>query len=294
MHAGARVASLLITLSLIGGAQLAAPIAASANARANPKVAAEVPAAIKKKGTLTVATDASFAPMEFITPHGHTVVGTDVDLARALASVMGLRVKIVNVMFDTIIPGLASHKYDLGMSSFTDTKARERVVDFVTYYSAGTSFFVKAHGGPTIQTLADLCGHRVAVEKSTTQQADATAEDKKCTAAGKPGVTVSSFQDQQGADRALSSGQTEVGMADSPVAGYVVTQSRGLFKLSGKPYGTAPYGIAIAKHNGIAKPICDALKVLIKNGNYLAILSKWGTQAGAITHPKINGATSAQ
>lgn len=116
---------------------------ASANARANPKVAAEVPAAVKKKGTLIVATDASFAPNEFIAPSGHAIVGMDVDLARALANVMGLRVRIVNAMFDRIIPSLASHKYDLGMSSFTDTKARERVVDFVTYYSAGTSFFVK-------------------------------------------------------------------------------------------------------------------------------------------------------
>ena len=46
--------------------------------------------------------------------------------------------------FDSIIPGLSSHKYDLGMSSFTDTKEREKTVDFVTYFSAGTSFYVKA------------------------------------------------------------------------------------------------------------------------------------------------------
>ena len=55
---------------------------------------------------------------------GHTVVGMDADLAKALGQVLGLKVNVVNATFDTIIPGLASGKYDLGMSSFTDTKER--------------------------------------------------------------------------------------------------------------------------------------------------------------------------
>ncbi len=45
----------------------------------------------------------------------------------------------MKVSFDGIIAGLASGKYDLSLSSFTDTKAREKQVDFVTYYSDGTS-----------------------------------------------------------------------------------------------------------------------------------------------------------
>ena len=72
------------------------------------------------------------------------------------------------------------------MSSFTDTKEREKTVDFVTYFSAGTSFYVKAQGGPTITSLADLCGKTVAVEKGTTQADDATAQNAKCKTAGKP------------------------------------------------------------------------------------------------------------
>ena len=81
-------------------------------------------------------------------------------------------------------------------------------------------------------------------------------------------------------------------MADSPVAAYIVKQSNGQFKISGKSYGTAPYGIAIPKGNGMAKPILAALKVLMSNGTYMSVLTKWGIQAGAITNPKINGATS--
>ena len=81
-------------------------------------------------------------------------------------------------------------------------------------------------------------------------------------------------------------------MADSPVAAYQVKQSHGTFKVSGKPYGTAPYGIALPKNSGLAKSFQAALKVLIKNGTYTKILTKWGIQQGAIPSPTINGATS--
>lgn len=266
--------------------------ATSSTAAENSKIAAEVPETIKSKGTLTVAADATYAPNEFIGADGQTVEGMSPDLGHALAAVMGLKVKVVNASFDTIIPGLESGKYDLGISSFTDTKEREKVVDFVTYFSAGTSFYVKAQGGPTINTLADLCGHKVAVERGTTQADDATAQSAKCKKAGKPAVAVLVFPDQNAANLALSSGRGQVGMADSPVAAYIVKKSSGQFKLSGKSYGTAPYGIAIPKGNGMAQPILDALKELMSNGTYMSILTKWGIQAGAITNPTINGATS--
>jgi polar amino acid transport system substrate-binding protein len=255
---------------------------------ANSTIAGQVPQAVKSKGTLTVAADATYAPNEFIGGNGKTVVGMDADLANALAGVLGLKAKVVNANFDGIIPGLATKKYDLGMSSFTDTKEREKTVDFVTYFSAGTSFYVKASGGPAINGLADLCGHKVAVEKGTTQQADAEKQAKKCGG----NTTVSVFPDQNGANLALSSGRADVGMADSPVAAYQVKKSNGQFKLSGQPYGTAPYGIAIPKGDGMAKPIQAAMKQLMADGKYMTILKKWGVQAGAISNPLINGATS--
>jgi polar amino acid transport system substrate-binding protein len=256
------------------------------------KVAALVPAVIKSSGTLSVAADASYAPNEFVGSNGKTVEGMDADLAKALASVMGLKAAVKNQTFDSIIPGLAAKKYDLGMSSFTDTKARQKVVDFVTYFSAGTSFYTKAQGGPTVNGLADLCGLKVAVEKGTTQQADATAQSKKCTAAGKKPVTVSVFPDQNGANLAISSGRAQVGMADSPVADYQVKQSNGQFKLTGTPYGTAPYGIAMNKQSGLDRAVLAGIKTLMSDGDYKTILNRWGIESGAISNPVINGATS--
>jgi polar amino acid transport system substrate-binding protein len=241
--------------------------------------------------TLVVATDATYAPNEFVSSNGKTIIGMDPDLAKAIGRVLGDKVNVVNASFDAIIPGLKSGKYSLGMSSFTDTKAREKVVDFVTYFSAGTSFYVKK-GGPTINSLADLCGHSVGVERGTTQADDATAQDGKCKKAGKKGVTVKVYPDQNSANLAIASGREEVGMADSPVAAYIVKKSNGKFQLSGKSYNTAPYGIAIPKGNGMAKPILAAMKKLIANGVYINILKKWGIQRGAITKPVINGAIS--
>ena len=101
-----------------------------------------------RAATLTVAADATYAPDEFIAPDGKTVIGMDADMAKAIAELMGLQGEVQNIPFDSIIPGLAAGKYNLGMSSFTDTKDREKTVDFVTYASAGTSFYVARERRP--------------------------------------------------------------------------------------------------------------------------------------------------
>jgi polar amino acid transport system substrate-binding protein len=265
------------------------------NVPVDKEVAGELPSSVKSKGTLTVAADATYAPNEFIASNGSTVIGMDADLAKALAQAMGLKADVKNVTFDSILPGLAANKYDLGMSSFTITKEREKTVDFVSYATAGTSFFVKAQGGPDVQSLADLCGHQVAAERGTTQQADATAQDKKCKAAGKPGVSVSVFPDENGVNLALSSGRADVGMADSPPAAYAVEQSDGQLKITGSQYGVAAYGIAMPKNGGLAEPVRDALKDVMKDGTYQRIFSYWGlVKEGAggcpctISNPQIN------
>ncbi|HUE25526.1 MAG TPA: ABC transporter substrate-binding protein [Solirubrobacteraceae bacterium] len=257
-------------------------------------VAALVPASIESKGTLTVAADASYAPNEFIGSDGHTVVGMDADLSKALGALMGLKVSVVNATFDTIIPGLSAGKYDMGASSFTDTKAREKVVVFVDYFEAGTSFFTKSSGGTSVTGLAQLCGKTVSVESGTTEETDAKGQSATCAKAGKPKVNVLVFPTQTAANLALSSGRAQISMADSPVAAYQVKQSNGTFKLVGQPYGTAPYGLALPKTSGLAPAVLAALKELMANGTYTSILTKWGIQSGAIpaSAVKINGATS--
>jgi polar amino acid transport system substrate-binding protein len=264
----------------------------SASAGTDPK--SLVPGDVKAKGTLTVASDASYAPNEFFDTDGKTIIGMDADLAKALGTELGLNVTVQNVTFDSIIGGLAAGRYDLGMSSFTDTKEREKTVDFVTYFTAGSSLMVKT-GNPEGLKPNDvsLCGKTLAVEKGTIQESDdVPADTKTCTTAGKPAVKGLAFDDQNGANLALSSGRADGVLADSPVAAYAAKQSGGKFVLSGGPYGTAPYGIAIPKNNGMANAVLAALRALIANGQYTQILTKWGIQDGAVTTPVINGATS--
>jgi polar amino acid transport system substrate-binding protein len=269
--------------------------APNVNVPVDKQVAAQVPSSVKSSGTLSVAADATYAPNEFIATDGSTVIGMDADLAKAIAQVMGVQADVKNVTFDSIIPGLAAKKYDLGMSSFTITKEREKTVDFVSYAIAGTSFYVSADGGPNVASLADLCGQKVAAERGTTQAADATAQNKKCTGAGDPGVTVQVYPDQNGVNLALSSGRADVAMADSPPAAYAVEQSDGQFTLTGKQYGTALYGIAMPKNSGLAKPVQGALKAVMADGAYDRIFSYWGLVKNGpsgcpctITNPEIN------
>jgi polar amino acid transport system substrate-binding protein len=262
------------------------------NLQPDQSIVAQLPSDVKSSGELTVAADATYPPDEFIASDGKTVIGMDADLAKAIAQLMGLEPVVQNVTFDSIIPGLAANKYDLGMSSFTDTKDREKVVDFVTYLTAGSSIYVKADGDFNPTSLDALCGHTVAAEKGTTQQEDVTTQDQKCKAEGKPGVTGEILPDQNGVNLALSSGRADAAMADSPVAAYIVEKSNGQFKVSGGPFPPEPYGIAIPKNSGLTEPVRDAVQTLMDNGTYTKILNYWSLQDGAIDTAAINAAVS--
>ena len=113
--------------------------------------------------------------------------------------------------------------------------------------------------------------------------------------AGKPAVNVLVFPTQTAANLALSSGRAQVSMADSPVAAYQVKQSHGAFKLVGDDVRHGAVRPRDPEEQRAAPRRCwPALKVLMKNGTYMSILTKWGIQSGAIpaSEVKINGATS--
>ncbi|HET9088733.1 MAG TPA: ABC transporter substrate-binding protein, partial [Acidimicrobiales bacterium] len=281
---------------VVAGTSVALACCASAPALAAPggvpSVEKLVPKAIKAKGVLTVASDATYAPDEFV--QNGKVVGMDADLVNALAKVMGLRATIQNVTFDNIIPGMAAGHYMLGASSFTDTKAREKKVDFVDYANVGESFYTLASGGKKIGGIADICGLTVAVEQGTTEESDAKAQSGKCTKAHKKAVNVSVYPNQNLANEAVASGHAQVGFADTPVAAYQVKQSHGKFKLVGAAYAPSPYGLAVAKSTKLTKAVRAALLYLVKKGTYASIFKKWGVSSIAIkaSGVKINGATS--
>jgi polar amino acid transport system substrate-binding protein len=266
-----------------GGALTATP---GINLPTDPNLAKNAADNVVNSGELSIASDATYPPMEFFAADNNTtVIGADADISKALGQTLGLTPKIQNTPFDSILPGLTAGKYDLGISSFTDTLDRQKTNDFVTYAQAGTSFYASTSSNLNPSTLADLCGHSVAVEKGTTQQEDAQGQAGKCQ------VDVQVYPDQNGANLAISSGRAELGMADSPVSAYIVEQSNGQFKL-GKAYGVAPYGIALKKGNRLASPVLEAVQSLYDDGTMQKIFDYWHLPDAAISNPQINGATS--
>jgi polar amino acid transport system substrate-binding protein len=268
------------------------PTAVVPAARQSASLAASVPTAIRNKGTVTIAADATYAPDEFIGPDGHTIVGFDADLAKAVGQVLGLHTQMVNATFATIIPALQSGTYDLSFSSFTDSKDREKVVDMVDYFRSGEAFYVSSGSSVHVNGLSSLCGHTVAVETGTFEESDAKSQATACTQAGKRTVKVLSFSDQNQANLAVSSGRADVGFLDSQVATYAVSVSGGQFKNSGQAFSVAPYGLAIPKGTGMTQPVLGAVNELMHDGIYGKILAKWGIQVGSISTAVVNGATS--
>jgi polar amino acid transport system substrate-binding protein len=286
------------TSSGTGGSPSATPTGAFGVTK-DATIAAELPAAAVAKGTLVVATDASYAPDEFIGPDNKTIVGMDIDLANAIAGVLGLKFNYVNAKFDTIITGVLGGRYDLSLSSFTDNLDREKTVDFVTYFQAGEAIFVAADSKANFTSLDQLCGKPVSVESGTTELDDINAQNPKCKAEGKPEIIKHVFPDQNATNLDLISGHAVASLADSQVAAYQVKVTNGKVKVLTNYVAPAPYGIVLPRPAGSAKgsgaldkAILDALKKLIADGIYKQILDKWGVAAGAITTPTINGATS--
>jgi polar amino acid transport system substrate-binding protein len=286
-------------LAACGGSSGSSSPASSAAAGPTTQatIAAEVPAAIKAAAPLQVATDASYAPNEFVDPNSGDLVGWDVELAKDVCAVLGVACTINNVTFSDIIPALLENpaKYQMSFSSFTPTSDREaKGIDFITYYQAGEAWLVKA-GGASISSAADMCGHTVAVESGTTEESDAwgymgmdpggakkPGDTDHCTSAGKTDITVLSFGTQTQANAALLSGRADFGWADQPVADYQVKLESGKLKIGGTACSVSPYGVAMVKSTGLEQAVSDAIKYLIDNGFYTKVLNTWGVADGAI------------
>lgn len=279
------IGSLVLASSVVAGG-------ASLKGTNNAYDAKFVPSSFKGK-TLQVATDAANAPDESMS--GTTMVGFDVDLMKAIATTLGITINENNVTFDNIIAGIKSGRYQVGNSSFTDTKAREKQVNFVDYFQAGEGVFAKANSKVVFEGFKSFCGLKVAVETGTVEQTDATNAATSCSSSKK--LDVVSFPTQTDANAAVRSGRANVGFVDSQIAGYIVATPKGVFKLLGSTVNVALYGIATPKTTagaGLTMAIQAAIKTLIASGTYHAILAKYGVTAGALSSSKIvlNGALS--
>jgi polar amino acid transport system substrate-binding protein len=242
------------------------------------------PSDLKTKGVLTIGTNMPYPPMESYTGANLNVpTGADIDLGTAIAGKMGLKVTFVNIPnFDTIIPGLQSHHYDIIMSSMGVTPDRAKSLDFVPYMLAGQSIVV-ARGNPKhINSLADLSGKTAGVQAATTEQASLDMENTKLKAAGKPLITVQTYKQDSDALAQLSLGRVDAYLTDFPVAAYYVSKRHNQLQLGGKQFSMQTYGIAIRKGDKpILTAVSKAFKLVQASGEYLTILKRYNLQQGA-------------
>lgn len=260
----------------------------SSSGAVNDELAAKVPAKIKDKGTITIGVDASYAPNEFLDTDGKTVKGFDVDLFNAVAGQFGLKTEWVPANFDSIIVGVQSGKYDVGVSSFTINDKRKEQVNMVSYFSAGTQW-AAAKGNPKNVDPQKPCGLKVAVQKGTVQEEeDLPPKVSACKGEGKP-ITVLPFTGQDQATAAVATGKADAMLADSPIVAYAVKQSGGKIEAVGDIYDAAPYGYVLPKtETDWANAIVEALKALDQSGEYKKALSNYGVEAGAISDFALN------
>ena len=253
------------------------------------EIAATLPESIRNSGKLVVGVNIPYAPNEFKDADGK-IVGFDVDLVNAVAATLGLTADYREADFAKIIPSIDGGTYDIGMSSFTDTKEREKTVDFVDYFSAGI-LWAQRPDAPVDPT--DACGKKVAVQATTTEETDELpAKSKKCVDAGKPEIQIVKFDSQDAATNAVVLGQVDAMSADSPVTAYAIKQSNGKLEAAGAIADAAPYGWPVKKGSPLAQSLVKALEHLIETGDYKTIATNWGVESGVIDKPVINGAVS--
>ncbi|GAA4793074.1 Glutamine-binding periplasmic protein precursor [Corynebacterium canis] len=251
-----------------------------------PEIQALVPADIAQRGTISIGTNPPFAPAEFKDSEG-AIIGFDIDLARAAASVMGLELEVKDQDFSLILPAVSAGTVDFGASGFTDTEERRKNYDFINYLNAGIQW--AARPGTDISP-DDACGRVVAVQRTTVSDTDdVTGRSEACVAAGKEPIEKLAYDASDAAATAAILGRADAFSADSPVTAWAVERSDGRLELIGEIFDAAHYGWPVKKNSELGPALAAALQHLIESGEYARLLQQWGLEDGLVEQAMMNG-----
>jgi polar amino acid transport system substrate-binding protein len=239
------------------------------------------PLHLMQPGYLTVGSDTTYPPMESVDKQTGKYVGADIDLAQALAKAMGLKgAKIVNNSFNTIQPALFRHKFDVIMSSMSDTPARRQKIAFVDYMRGDEAIVVRKSSNIHANSYAGMCGQTVSVESATTELDGLNAANAHCSKK----INIKQYTYDTDAFEALMSGHSDAYTGDYVVAAQYVKSHAGALRLAGKTFSAGgPYGIGLLKSNPALKAaLSRALAKIRSNGQYAKILKKWNVGAASL------------
>ncbi|MDG4864279.1 ABC transporter substrate-binding protein [Streptomyces sp. T-3] len=253
----------------------------------DPAAAKLLPAEVRERGTLSLASSVGTPPGAAYLPDGKTVAGQDIDFADAVAKVLGLELKREVASFEAILPALGSGKYDLGTGNFGVTDERRRTIDFVTYINDGQGFATREDSDlKKVTDLKQLCGLKVATGAGTTFEATLEENKHVCTDGGKEAYEVQTYADQGALWISLQQGRSDVVMSTINGLRYAVGQQEGL-KFRGE-FHRLDVGFAFKKGTDLAPAFQAAVNRLKEDGTYDRILKKWGTSASAIEKSQVS------
>ncbi len=226
----------------------------------------------KEPAKITIATDATWPPMEMVDTNKN-IVGFDIDLMNAAAKAGGFTVEFKNTAWDGIFAGLDNGKYDAVMSSVTITDERKKTMDFsLPYINAGQIIIVKTEVNG-VAKLEDLKGKTIGAQIGTT----GAFEIDKIKDANK--ITAKTYDEIGLAMADLANGRIDAVVCDNPTAANYVLQNdqyKGKLKIVGERFTEEYYGVAVKKGNQKVLDTLNAgLKKVLDAGENKAIEDKW-------------------
>ena len=220
---------------------------------------------------LTMATEATFPPYEYY--DGDAIVGIDVEVAQAIAEKLGMELEVTDIAFDSIIPGIQTGKYDMGMAGMTVTDERKEQVNFSDSYATGVQVVIVKDDSPITSVddlFADGASTVVGTQAGTTGFIYATSDIEDAGLG-----TVKSFGKTTDAVEALKNGQVDCVILDNEPAKALVAANEGLHILDTE-YAVEDYAIAIAKENtDLLEKVNKALSELTADGTLQSIVDKY-------------------
>jgi len=225
----------------------------------------------KDDKVLTMATNAAFPPYEY--KDGDKFVGIDVEIAEAIAKKLDMELEIVDIEFGSIVSGVQSGKFDMGMAGMTVTDERKKSVNFSDTYATGVQVVIVKEDS-AIKSVDDLAGAdvKIGVQQDTTGDIYASDTPEN---GGYGEDHVVRYKTGADAVEALKTGKVSCVIIDNEPAKSFVAANTGL-KILETEYVTEDYAIAIAKDNDdLLKKINKALAELKKDGTIDKIISKY-------------------
>ena len=217
---------------------------------------------------LKVGTEPTFAPFEFQKEGSKEFDGFDMDLIRAIGKQLNMKVEILNMGFDALIPAINAGNIDLAIAGMSITPDRQKAVDMSDPYYVAGLVVVVGKDNAAVKSINDLNNKGIAVQIGTTG-----AER----AAKVPGAKVKNFNTNAEIFLELKNKGVDAVIIDKPVAEYFLATGGGkdYAKIVGDTMEAESYGISLKKNSPLTKEINKALLDLKKNGEYDKIYAKW-------------------